>query len=243
MLGKFRRKNSNAIREPSQGKNDSVCKIRISGSYGREIDSFGSEHPCAGHRDTEPQRTAAFLFKRQLRLLQLIKIVVVLCGSVSLWHALGYLDPLESVSLQIPRGMKHGFTIVETTITLAIIGLLSAIALPRASGFLDAIRVRGAVTEIEALFSTARHVAIARAAQTSLEIDPARGAIIVRTGPDTLEKRELRESEGVTLLATRTVVTYSPTGLGYGAVNLTLIVARNLAADTIYVSRLGRVRH
>lgn len=139
--------------------------------------------------------------------------------------------------------MKHGFTIVETTITLVIIGLLSAIVLPRASGFLDAIRVRGAVTEIDALFSTARHAAIARAAPASLEIDPARGAILVRVGADTLEKRQLGESQGVTLLTTRTVVTYSPTGIGYGAANLTLIVARNLSADTIYVSRLGRVRH
>jgi prepilin-type N-terminal cleavage/methylation domain-containing protein len=139
--------------------------------------------------------------------------------------------------------MKRGFTIIETTITLAIVALLSAIVLPRASGFLDAIKVRGAVTEIDALFSTARHAAIARAAQTSLEIDPAREMILVRAGTDTLEKRELGESQGVTLRATRTVVTYSPTGIGYGASNLTLIVARNLAADTIYVSRLGRVRH
>jgi prepilin-type N-terminal cleavage/methylation domain-containing protein len=139
--------------------------------------------------------------------------------------------------------MKRAFTIIETTITLGIVAVLSAIVLPRASGFLDAIRVRGAVTEIEALFSTARHVAIARGAQSSLEIDPAQGMISVRVGPDTLEKRELQESEGVTLRATRTTVTYSPTGVGYGAANLTLIVARNRSEDTIYVSRLGRVRH
>ena len=139
--------------------------------------------------------------------------------------------------------MKRGFTIIETTITLAIVGLLSTIVLPRASGFLDAIKVRGAVTEIEALFSTARHVAIARAAQTSLEIDPAQGTILVRAGTDTLEKRNLDASQGVSLRATRTVVTYSPTGVGYGAANLTLIIERNLSADTIYVSRLGRVRH
>ena len=106
--------------------------------------------------------------------------------------------------------------------------VLSAIVLPRASRFLDAIKVRGAVTEIEALFSTARHIAIARAAQASLEIDPAAGIILVRVDTDTLVKHVLRESEGVTLRATRTAVTYSPTGVGYGAANLTLIVSRNL---------------
>ncbi|MDP9205815.1 MAG: type II secretion system GspH family protein [Gemmatimonadota bacterium] len=139
--------------------------------------------------------------------------------------------------------MKRGFNIIEMTVTLTIVAILSAIVLPRAGGFIDAIKVRGAVTEIDALFSTARHIAIARAAQSSLEIDPARSVILVRVGGDTVQKRDLEESEGVTLRTTRTIVTYSPTGIGYGAGNLTLIVARKLSADTIYVSRLGRVRH
>jgi prepilin-type N-terminal cleavage/methylation domain-containing protein len=139
--------------------------------------------------------------------------------------------------------VRRGFNIIELTFALGIAAVLSAVALPRAASFLDAIKVRGAATEIDALFSTARHAAIARATQTSLEIDPGRGVVLVRAGTDTLEKSRLAESNGVTLSATRTVVTYSPTGIGYGAANLTLIVARNLSADTIFVSRLGRVRH
>lgn len=139
--------------------------------------------------------------------------------------------------------MKRGFNVVELTVVLAVIAILSAIVLPRAAGFIDAFEVRGAVTELDALFSTARHVAIARAAQATLEIDPARGVVSVHVGSDTVQKREIERAHGVTLLSTRTSITYSPTGIGYGAGNLTLIVARNLAADTIYVSRLGRVRH
>lgn len=138
---------------------------------------------------------------------------------------------------------RRGFNIVEITVTLAVVAILSAIVLPRAGGFVDALKVRGAVTEIEALFSLARHVAIARGAQSSLEIDPLRGAIVVRVGEDTLARRDVVNSQGVTLRTTRTTVTYTPTGMGYGASNLTLIVARNRVADTIYVSRLGRVRH
>ncbi len=129
------------------------------------------------------------------------------------------------------------------TIALALIVLLSGIVLSKASTFVDAIEVRGAVTEIESLFATARHVAIARATQSTLEIDPARGVILVHVGSDTIQLRELALVHGVTLSSTRVAITYSPTGLGYGAANLTLTVARNLSADTIYVSRLGRVRH
>lgn len=133
--------------------------------------------------------------------------------------------------------------IIELTIALVITAILSAIALPKAAGFVDAMEVRGAVTEIEALFSVARHVAIARAVQASLDIDPARGVVSVRVGADTVRKRELEAAHGVRLQSTRASITYSQTGIGYGAGNLSLIVARNLAADTIFVSRLGRVRH
>ena len=139
--------------------------------------------------------------------------------------------------------MKHGFNIIELAIVLSIIAILSAIALPRAAGFIDSMEVRGAVTEIDALFSLARHVAIARGVQSTLDIDPARGVISVRVGPDTVMKRELETVHGVTLQSTRASITYSQTGIGYGAANLSLIVTRNLAVDTIFVSRLGRVRH
>jgi prepilin-type N-terminal cleavage/methylation domain-containing protein len=145
--------------------------------------------------------------------------------------------------VHIAAQSKPGFTIIETTATLAVIAILSAIVVPRASGFIDAIEVRGAVTEVEALFSTARHVAIARGAQTVLDIDVSRGMMSLRVGADTLQRRELERAHGVVLRTTRASITYSPTGVGYGAANLTLTVTRNASADTIYVSRLGRVRH
>jgi prepilin-type N-terminal cleavage/methylation domain-containing protein len=138
---------------------------------------------------------------------------------------------------------KNGFNIIELAIVLSMIAILSAIALPRAAGFIDSMEVRGAVTEIDALFSLARHVAIARAVQSTLDIDPLLGVISVRVGVDTVAKRELESAHGVTLQSTRASITYSQTGIGYGAANLSLIVNRNLAADTIFVSRLGRVRH
>lgn len=139
--------------------------------------------------------------------------------------------------------LKRGFTILELTFALALIALLSGIVLSKATTFIDAIEVRGAVTEVESLFATARHVAIARATQSTLDIDPAGGIILVHVGNDTIQLRELARVHGVTMSTTRSAITYSPTGLGYGAANLTLTIARNLSADTIYVSRLGRVRH
>jgi prepilin-type N-terminal cleavage/methylation domain-containing protein len=138
---------------------------------------------------------------------------------------------------------RRGFNIIELTIALALIAILFAIALPRAAGFMDSIEVRGAVTEIESLFSTARHAAIARGAQSFLDIDTSRGIVSVRVGGDTIKTREISRAHGVDLQATRNSITYAPTGLGYGAANLSLIVRRNRVVDTVLVSRLGRVRH
>ena len=136
-----------------------------------------------------------------------------------------------------------GFTIVETTIVLAVTAALLAITLPRAARFVDRIEVRGAVSEIESLFSLARHVAIARGAQVTLDIDPANRTISIWAGAELVRTREVGLAHGVQLTSNRPSVTYSPIGVGYGASNLTMVVSRNRATDTIVVSRLGRVRH
>jgi len=139
--------------------------------------------------------------------------------------------------------MRHAFTVIELTVTLFILSILSAIAIPRAGRFLDRIHVRGAVLEIESLFSTARHIAIARSAQTTVDIDTLEQTIYVSVGRDTLRKREIGRAHGVRLAATRVRMSYSATGMGYGAANLSVVVQRNSVADTVFVSRLGRLRH
>ena len=141
--------------------------------------------------------------------------------------------------------MQHqsGFTIVESTIVLALIAALTAITVPRAARFIDSIEVRGAVTEIESMFSLARHTAIARGAQTALDIDIPGRSMSIRSGTEVLRTREVGAAHGVNLSANRTSITYSPIGVGYGAANFSLVVSRNRVVDTVVVSRLGRVRH
>jgi prepilin-type N-terminal cleavage/methylation domain-containing protein len=139
--------------------------------------------------------------------------------------------------------MRHAFTLIEVTVTLCILSILSAIAIPRAGQFLDGIHVRGAVIEIESLFSTARHMAIARGAQTTVEIDTAARAIYVSAGGARLRNVNIGADHDVRLSSTRSGMTYSATGMGYGAANLSVVVRRNAFADTVFVSRLGRLRH
>ncbi len=139
--------------------------------------------------------------------------------------------------------MRRGFAAIELTIVIGVLAVLSAIAMPVMASLLDRIRVRAAVTEIESLFAAARHIAIARASQASVEIDTARRVISVTVASDTLRKGMIGTEHGVELGANRTMMSYAPTGIGYGAANLSVFVRKNSAADTIVVSRLGRVRH
>jgi hypothetical protein len=67
--------------------------------------------------------------------------------------------------------------------------------------------------------------------------------IYVTVGADTLRKGEVGAQHGVRLSATRARMSYSATGIGYGAANLSVSVRRNDSVDTVFVSRLGRLRH
>jgi prepilin-type N-terminal cleavage/methylation domain-containing protein len=139
--------------------------------------------------------------------------------------------------------VRPAFTIIEIIVTICVLSILSAIAIPWAGEVLDRVRVRSAATEIQSVFGAARHIAIARAAQATVDIDTAARSIAVSVGRDTVRKRELGIAHDVQLSATRTRMSYSATGVGYGAANLSVVVRRNRAVDTVFVSRLGRVRH
>jgi len=129
------------------------------------------------------------------------------------------------------------------TVALCIISVLTAIAVPEAGKLLDRIRVRGAVADIQALFGAARHIAIARSAQSTVEIDTARRTVYVSVGSDTVRRHDIGAEHDVQLSASRVRMSYSPTGIGYGAANLSVVVRRSAVVDTVFVSRLGRVRH
>jgi Tfp pilus assembly protein FimT len=139
--------------------------------------------------------------------------------------------------------VRRAFSIIEFTLTLGILSILSAIAIPWAGRVLDSVKVRSAAVEIESLFSAARHIAIARAAQATVDIDTLEQSIRVSVGSDVVRTREIGAAHDVRISATRVRMSYSATGMGYGAANLSVVVRRNASVDTVFVSRLGRVRH
>ena len=131
---------------------------------------------------------------------------------------------------------------MELAVVVVILVAFAAIALPSFRDAVDRSSARAAIQETASLFSFARRSAISRRAVVGVVIDTAAVAVIARVGPAELGRRNLRERYGVRITSTRDSMSYDPRGLGYGAANLTIIASRGRGAETLFVSRLGRVR-
>ena len=138
--------------------------------------------------------------------------------------------------------MRTAFTLVELMIMLAVLGILATIGVPRLGALRDSAAVHGAATELMTELAVARQTAIARGVRVAVLLRPPPGTVTVAADADTILIRSLHADHGVTLTATRDSIAYGPIGLGYGAANMSAIVRRGRAADTVVVSRLGRVR-
>ncbi len=127
-------------------------------------------------------------------------------------------------------------------VTVALIGALTSIAVPRASGVLDRVSVKGATQDVVLALSAARAAASRRGVYASFVADTRAGHLRVVSGGETLLDRDILHTRGVRLEASRESVTFAPGGLGWGAANTTIVVSRGMRSDTVVMSRLGRVR-
>lgn len=131
----------------------------------------------------------------------------------------------------------------ELAMVLAIVGALSALAFPRAGGWLDRIAVSRAAGEVEGFYQTARFAAIFRSQRVRLEFRPD-SLLAVSEGPsDSVFLRWPGPARhGVGLTVTRATIEIQPNGLGFGAANTKIVLRRGMAAESLTTSRLGRLR-
>lgn len=138
--------------------------------------------------------------------------------------------------------MRAGSSLVELVVALAVMAILLAIGAPHVGSTRDGAAVSSAASAVMAELALARHAAIARGRRVAVLFDGPHALVTVAMDGDTLARRRLDAKLGVALAVTRDSIAYGPTGLGYGAANTRLILHRGRSADTITVSRLGRVR-
>ncbi|MEO6528139.1 MAG: prepilin-type N-terminal cleavage/methylation domain-containing protein [Gemmatimonadaceae bacterium] len=140
------------------------------------------------------------------------------------------------------RAIRHGLTLIELCLVVTIIGLTTLIASRQLLLHLDRAAARAAVAEAATVVVRARDEAIAQRAMTSIRVDTSAAVLELRARGAPVARAALGHAHGVTLSSNRDSLTFDVRGLGYGAANLTMVARRGRAAETLVVSRLGRVR-
>jgi len=135
------------------------------------------------------------------------------------------------------------FTLAELLVVLVVMSVLLGLSFRRLSSAADQAAVRGATSDAAAVFRRARSEAIYRRASVAVVIDTLRGSVAARADTVLLVLRGLGSGYGVRLTATRDSMAFDARGLGIGAANLSIIARRGRSVDTLFVSRLGRLRY
>ena len=138
--------------------------------------------------------------------------------------------------------MRRGHSVAELLVVLIVAAAMLAVVIPRASAMLDRVAVQAAVGDVAATLGGARNLAIAARAGVAIDLDSLSGVLRVRRGSEMLFSRNVGHAHGVRLRATRDSIAFGPRGLGRGAANVSIVVMRGVVAETVFVSRLGRVR-
>jgi Tfp pilus assembly protein FimT len=144
----------------------------------------------------------------------------------------------------MPASPSHarGHTLLEVVVVLCILGMVTVPVVHALAYQLDRIAVRSAIAEAGGAIARARDEALTRRESVTLRVDQRSATLTLRATDHQLARYALGHAHGVTLASTRDSITFDPRGLGYGVANLTLVARRRTAADTLVVSRLGRVR-
>lgn len=140
-----------------------------------------------------------------------------------------------------PRA-RRGTTLLELIVVLAILGVLAGVAVPGMRAAAARRATRAAARDLALLLSAARQIAATSAGGAAVGFDTVASTARLVAGGDTLRLLDLGSVHRVTLAASRDSVAYDSRGLGHGAANVTLVLTQGGAADTIVVSRLGRLR-
>lgn len=138
--------------------------------------------------------------------------------------------------------MRRGVTLAELVVVCTLTAVIAGIAVPRTRDVLDGLRLRQAAHEVAGALTIARAAAIRRGSYARVVLDESAASLRVESDIDTLLSRNLGRLHRVALRASRDTIIYAPTGLGFGIANSTIVVSIGQRAETVTVSRLGRMR-
>jgi Tfp pilus assembly protein FimT len=140
--------------------------------------------------------------------------------------------------------MSRGVSLVELIFVLCIIMALAAVGVPRLQPFLDRIAADHAAREVTTALALARHGAVLQGIRARLTIaaDSLRIDRLEQRGWIPWKRRPGPDHLGVAMETSNPVVTFGPSGMGWGMSNTRVVLRRGSQVETITVSRVGRVK-
>jgi len=145
---------------------------------------------------------------------------------------------------------RRGFTVLEMMLVIMILGIVTALGLPRMSAGVSKANVRGARTTLINLLSRTRIAATETNRISVLKIEANNAVILLRPrrlpgagSGDTLGSvARLGDVYGVTITGAIDSVRFDPRGMagGFGA-GTRFYLARDGISDSIRIDGLGRV--
>jgi Tfp pilus assembly protein FimT len=137
---------------------------------------------------------------------------------------------------------ERAATLAELVVIIAIIALVTGFVLPPIKRGFDRLQTRAAAQATMQAFFAARANAIAQGRRTAVLLDARAARVVVVASGDTLFARAIGAIHGVAMTASRDSMAFFPDGLGLGAANVSVVLTRGAAADTVIVSREGRAK-
>lgn len=138
--------------------------------------------------------------------------------------------------------MRNAHTLWELLACLTILSAICAVAAPPLAQARGRASAKSVATALRATLASARNVAITQGASALVIVDTRVPAITVVVNRDTVLRHVFTGEFRSRLSASRDTLRFGPTGRAYGVSNATLIVTAGSAAETVTVSRVGRVR-
>src|SRR5688500_7472929 len=138
--------------------------------------------------------------------------------------------------------MRHGHTLLELTLVLAVAGLALGIALPRLGALRDTLAVEQAAREVVTAHRRARIAAILQSRPVVLTDTADSLACRLAAAVDRVWRSPGVAREGIVFASPARQISFSPVGITTGLSNASFRLERGAATRAVVLSRLGRVR-